>query len=218
MAQGGTVYFDQVSELSPHLQAKLLRVVEEKRFERVGGNRTVAVDVRFVASTNQNLKEAVARGAFRPDLFHRLSVFHAELPPLRDRAEEIPLLASEFLERERSRLPAPAAREFSPEALAALASYSWPGNVRELKAAVLRALLAAPGPRIERTDLPEELLASPAVAFGGVSGRRPTLSELERNYVELTLRHARGNTTLAARILGISRKALWEKRRRYRLD
>ena len=218
LADGGTAFFDQIGELPLALQAKLLRVVEEKRFERVGGTRPVKVDVRIVASAGYDLKEAVERGSFRKDLFHRLSVFHIVLPPLRERPADIGPLAEHFLAREAARLEGPVPEGFDPGALEAFANYSWPGNVRELKGVVERAVLMTRGARIGSADLPAYLLESPGVTFRLASAKRPTLAEVEKTYIELTLRHARGNKSLAAQILGISRKALWEKRKRYGLD
>lgn len=218
LANGGTAFFDQIGELPLALQAKLLRVVEEKGFERVGGTRPVRVDVRLVASAGGDLREAVERGSFRKDLFHRLSVFHIVLPPLRERPADIGPLAEHFLAREAARLAGPVPEGFDPEAMDALQNYSWPGNVRELKGVVERAALMARGTRIARDDLPAYLLESPAVTFRLAASNRPTLAEVEKTYIELTLRHARGNKSLAAQILGISRKALWEKRRRYGLE
>lgn len=218
LAQEGTVFLDQVSELDPSLQAKLLRVVEEKRFERVGGTRTLVVKARFIASSSGDLDEAVQRKAFRRDLFHRLSVFWIQLPPLRERTSDIVPLAKLFLRQETTKLLEPIPHGFSRESLDVLKSYSWPGNVRELKGAVVRAALVANGPQIESSDLPDYILDSPSVTFRLGGEKRPTLNEVERNYIELTLRHCGGSQTRAAEILGISRKALWEKRRRYGLD
>jgi DNA-binding NtrC family response regulator len=218
LAQGGTIFFDQVGELDPALQAKLLRVVEEKRFERVGGTKTLRVEARFVASSGGDLNRAVERKTFRRDLFHRLSVFWIQLPSLRERKSDIVPLAEFFLRHERERLTGQVAEAFAAEALDVLRSYPWPGNVRELKGVVERAALVANGPRIEPHDLPDYILESPSVAFRLGGARRPTLAEVEKTYIELTLRHVRGNQTRAAEILGISRKSLWEKRRRYGLD
>ena len=218
LAQEGTIFLDQVSELDPALQAKLLRVVEEKRYERVGGTRTLDVQARFVASSSGDLDEAVERKAFRRDLFHRLSVFWIQLPPLRERKSDIVPLAKLFLRHETAKLLDNVPREFSREALDVLKSYSWPGNVRELKGVVVRGTLVAKNPQIETSDLPDYILDSPSVAFRLGGAKRPSLIEVEKNYIELTLRHSGGNQTRAAEILGISRKALWEKRRRYGLD
>ncbi|HET7292589.1 MAG TPA: sigma-54 dependent transcriptional regulator [Vicinamibacteria bacterium] len=213
MAEGGTLYFDQVQDLALPLQAKLLRVVEEKRFERLGGTRTLEVDVRFVFSSNVELRAAVLRGAFRDDLFHRLSVVELELPPLRERREDVLPLALHFLKREQKR-GATRASGFDAEAEGLLLGYAWPGNVRELRAAVERAALLATGETLTAADLPPHLRRDPQALFASRE-RPPSLKELEQAYIRHVLREADGQQTRAARVLGISRKALWEKRRRY---
>jgi DNA-binding NtrC family response regulator len=213
MAAGGTVYFDQIQDLAPATQAKLLRVVEERRFERVGGTRTIDVDVRFVASSNVDLAEAVRTGRFREDLFHRLNVVPLRLPPLRDRREDIGPLAESFLERERVR-GASAASGIAPEAMDLLKGYLWPGNVRELRSVVERAALLTPVGEITSVALPSHVLEQPATLWAG-RDRRPTLKDVELAYIRYVLDAMKGNQTKAAAVLGISRKALWEKRRRY---
>jgi transcriptional regulator with PAS, ATPase and Fis domain len=216
LASGGTVLFDRVEELLPSHQAKLLRVIEEKRFERVGGNRAVAVDVRVVASAAGDLKEAVDRGAFRQDLLHRLGVFPIELPPLRERPDDLVPLAEHFLAELGPKTGG--TEGFAPSVWEVFRNYSWPGNVRELRSVVERAALLTDESRVGPEALPPAILENAEVAFRLRSGPRPTLAEVEKTYIELTLRHARGNQSRAAAILGISRKSLWEKRRRYRLD
>jgi len=215
MAAGGTVYFDQIQDLTPAMQAKLLRVVEERRFERVGGTRTIEVDVRFVASSNVDLAEAVRRGRFREDLFHRLNVVPLVLPPLRNRREDIPFLAESFLTRERER-GATGASDFALETMDLLKGYLWPGNVRELRSVVERAALLTPSGEIPPTALPPHVLEQPATLWAG-RDRRPTLKDGELAYIRYVLDAVKGNQTRAAAVLGISRKALWEKRRRHGL-
>ena len=218
LAGEGTIFLDQIGEPEPALQAKLLRVVEDKTYERVGGTRTLTVQARMVASSTGNLMEAVERKSFRRDLFYRLSVFWIQVPPLRERRDDIVPLAQHFLRREGERLGGNFPEEFADGVLEAFRSYVWPGNVRELKGAVERAGLVAQGSRIERDDLPDSILDSPSVTFRLGSKDKPTLAEVEKSYIERTLRYVRGNQTRAAKILGISRKALWEKRKRYGLD
>jgi DNA-binding NtrC family response regulator len=213
MASGGSLYFDQIHDLAPHLQAKLLRVVEERSFERLGGTRTIEVDVRFIASSSVDLQDAVASGAFREDLYHRLSVVPLALPALRSRREDILPLAALFLGRERER-GATRAAGFSAEAARALEGYPWPGNVRELRAVVERAALYAPGDEIPLSALPPSILQHPASLWEGRE-RRPSLKDVEIAYVRHVLEQVEHNQTRAASILGISRKALWEKRRRH---
>lgn len=213
MAAGGTVYFDQIQDLAPPMQAKLLRVVEERRFERVGGTRTIDVDVRFVASSNVDLAEAVRGGRFREDLYHRLNVVPLRLPPLRNRREDILPLAESFLARERERGTSDASG-FAPEAVELLKGYLWPGNVRELRSVVERAAILTARGEVTPTALPPQVLEQPATLWAG-RDRRPTLKDVELAYIRYVLDAVQGNQTRAAGVLGISRKTLWEKRRRY---
>ena len=213
MAAGGTLYFDQVQDLVPPLQAKLLRVIEERRFERVGGTRTLEVDVRFVASANVDLTEAVRAGRFREDLFHRLNVVPLRLEPLRNRREDVLPLAEAFLARERER-GATAASGFAPETAGVLKGYLWPGNVRELRSVVERCALVVPSGEVPPAALPPQLVEQPSTLWAG-RDRRPTLKDVEQAYIRWVLDAVGGSQTRAAVVLGISRKALWEKRRRY---
>jgi len=213
MAAGGTLYFDQVQDLVPPLQAKLLRVIEERRFERVGGVATLEVDVRFVASANVDLAEAVRGGRFREDLFHRLNVVPLRLAPLRNRLEDVLPLAEAFLARERER-GTTAASGFAPETAQILRGYPWPGNARELRSVVERAAIVVPSGVVPPTALPPQLVEQPAALWAG-RDRRPTLKDVEQAYIRWVLDAMGGSQTRAAAVLGISRKALWEKRRRY---
>jgi DNA-binding NtrC family response regulator len=213
MANAGTLYFDQVQDLRPPLQAKLLRVVEERRFERLGGTRTLELDVRFVSSAGTDLRAAVASGTFREDLFHRLSVVPVELPPLRSRPEDILPLAELFLARERER-GTTEATGFGEEAASLLRGYRWPGNVRELKGVVERAALYAAAGSVPLAALPAQLSEEPQALWAG-RVRPPTLKDVEQAYIRHVLERLGGSQTRAASVLGISRKALWEKRRRY---
>jgi DNA-binding NtrC family response regulator len=213
MAAAGTLYFDQVQDLTPALQAKLLRVVEERRFERLGGTRTIEVDVRFVASTNVDLADAVRAGRFREDLFHRLNVVPLRIVPLRNRREDVLPLAEVFLARERER-GTTAATGFAPEAAEMLKGYLWPGNVRELRSVVERVAIAVPAGEIATAALPPQLAEQPATLWAG-RDRRPTLRDIEQAYIRWVLDAVGSSQTRAAAVLGISRKALWEKRRRY---
>jgi two-component system NtrC family response regulator len=213
MAASGTLYFDQIQDLVPPLQAKLLRVIDERRFERVGGTRTLEVDVRFVASVNVDLAEAVRSGRFREDLFHRLNVVPLKLEPLRRRREDVMPLALMFLARERER-GTTAASGFSPEAAELLRGYHWPGNVRELRSLVERVASAVAAGEIAARALPPAIVEQPATLWAGRE-RRPTLRDVELAYIRFVLEATAGSQTRAAAVLGISRKALWEKRRRY---
>jgi DNA-binding NtrC family response regulator len=219
LAGSGTVYLDAVNELPFDMQSTLLRVVEDKRVERLGGVAVIDVRARVVASASEGLERAVQEGAFRDDLYHRLRVLPLQVPPLREREADILPLARAFIVR----IAAAERREplrLTRGAAEALVRYPWPGNVRELKNTIERVVLQAdPGRReLDRADLPVELFDAPAAYMGSGADDRPTLDVLERRYIELVLRETRGNQTSAARVLGISRKALWEKRKRFGLD
>jgi two-component system NtrC family response regulator len=213
MAAAGTLYFDQIQDLVPPLQAKLLRVIEERQFERVGGTRTLEVDARFVASVNVDLAEAVRAGRFREDLFHRLNVVGLKLEPLRNRRDDVLPLALAFLARERER-GTTAATGFTPQAGDLLRGYHWPGNVRELRSLVERVAVGVPAGEIEPSALPSAIVEQPATLWAGRE-RRPTLRDIELAYIRFVLEAVGGSQTRAAAVLGISRKALWEKRRRH---
>jgi DNA-binding NtrC family response regulator len=213
LAAGGTLFFDQIEDLSLPLQAKLLRVAEEYKFERLGGTRTIEVDVRFVSASRLDLRRAVDAGTFREDLYHRLSVVPLVLPPLRERREDILPLAEAFLVREQLRR-ATKASAFDDDTAQALLGYHWPGNVRELRAAVERAALYADGDKVPLSALPAHVLEEPQTFWSG-RPKPPSLKEVEQAYIRHVLQQAGGSQTRAAAALGISRKALWEKRRRY---
>jgi len=214
-ALGGTVYLDAVTELPVEAQSKLLRIVEDKRVERLGGQTSVVIAARLVASSGADIEDAVRDGRFRQDLFHRLRVLPLFIPPLRDRRDDVLPLARYFATRAvaADKRPVPA---IGRDAAAALCDYAWPGNVRELRHVVEIACQSA-SDTVMLTDLPDEVLATPVPA-DQAPDRQPTLDEMERRYVAATLRAVRGNQTEAAARLGISRKALWEKRKRYGMD
>jgi two-component system, NtrC family, response regulator AtoC len=217
VAGGGTVYLDAVSELPIEAQGKLLRIVEDKRVERLGGQTSFVVGARIIASAGAGIEDAVREGTFRQDLYHRLRVLPILVPPLREHAEDVLPLARYFVRRAAAavRRPPPA---LTRDVIAALRDYAWPGNVRELRHTMERAFQGADGGSITLDHLPVEILEAPALRTDDELARRPTLDEVERRYIAATLRHARGNQTDAAKILGISRKALWEKRKRYGLE
>ena len=218
LAGRGTVYLDAVGELPFDAQAKLLRLVEDKRGERLGGTTTYSVQARIVASAEATLETAVKDGVFREDLYHRLRVLPLRVPPLRDRREDIVPLARAFAREAAARHGYGAVR-LAAEAISVLERYDWPGNVRELKHVMERAVLALDRGQdlIGTSQLPGELFEEPARLYQPDTIGRPTLDEVERRYIELVLRQVKDNQSEAARILGISRKALWEKRRRYGL-
>jgi DNA-binding NtrC family response regulator len=218
LAGRGTVYLDNVAELPIDSQAKLLRLVEEQRAERLGATTSYALQARVIASADAAIESAVRSGAFREDLYHRLRVLPIRLPPLRDRKADIAPLARAFLREAAARYRRPRLR-LTARALSALERHPWPGNVRELKHVIDRAVLSAEADvtEIGTDDLPLEILEETGQLFEADLAARPTLEELERRYIEVVLRQTRENQSEAARILGISRKALWEKRKRYGL-
>jgi NtrC-family two-component system response regulator AlgB len=210
-AEGGTVFLDEIAEISPALQAKLLRFLQERKFERVGETLTRTADVRIVAATNRDLEAEVKAGRFREDLLFRLDVVEVTVPPLRDRPEDVLPLARSFLAFF-SRVAKRPTSELSPEAERALAAYPWPGNVRELRNAIERAVILSPGQVVGPEGLPERIGAR-AVAVPGLGGEF-TLEEVEKEHL---LRVLARSATLedAARILGIDASTLWRKRKRY---
>jgi len=208
-ADKGTLFLDEIGDISPNVQVHLLRVVEGKEFTRVGGNEAIKVDVRIVSATNRNLKQAIDGGRFREDLFYRLNVVAVELPPLRDRREDIPVLAEHFLRRfclENHK----DIRGFTPEADHFMMTYGWPGNIRELENAVERAVILTAGDRIPLSSLPAEAVP---LAPSGLSGRN--LKQVERECIIGTLAGTGCNFSEAARQLGITRMTLYNKVREY---
>lgn len=225
-ADGGTIYLDEITELAPQAQAKMLRVIQEGTVRPVGHTGEVSVTVRVIASTNISLDEAMAEGKLRRDLYYRLQGLVIELPPLRERASDIPLLVQHFLERVAIDNPDITRHGISHEAMRALLEYDWPGNVRQLKTAVERASLVARGAVITVGDLPAEVgrhierrPATPQEADLSTesTGRPPSLSEVERDTIRRALLYTEGNKSRASRLLGISRKQLYVKIERYRL-
>jgi DNA-binding NtrC family response regulator len=214
-AHKGTLVLDEIAHLPRDAQAKLLRVIERREFERLGGRRTVRVDARLLALTNVDLDDAVRRRAFREDLFYRLNVVRIHVPPLRERREDVAPLAEKFLSAYAAKHGRPA-RRFDQGALATLAAYDFPGNVRELANVVERAVIVSDGREVGAKDLPEAVLA--AAALGARRERRPTLAELEADYIREVLAASRGNKSEAARVLGISRKNLYERLARQKAD
>jgi transcriptional regulator with PAS, ATPase and Fis domain len=206
LAFGGVLFLDEITEMTPAAQAKLLRVLQEREFLRLGGTRTVRVNVRVIAATNRNLRDAVAQGHFRADLYYRLNVFDIRIPPLRERRDDIPLLATTFL-RELGGSTA----KLTPAAMEALYRYDWPGNVRELRNVLERAAIMREGPLIDCDQL--SLLAVEHVA--PLIGTNIGL--LERQAIEQVVREVHGNKVKAAKQLGISRTQLYSRLRKYGL-
>jgi two-component system, NtrC family, response regulator AtoC len=217
MAVGGTLFLDEISLIKPELQAKLLRVLQEREFERVGGTRSIRLDARLIVATNVDLKQAVTDGRFREDLYYRLHVVPIAVPPLRDRREDIPLLAQHFI-RQYSQQFGRRIEGLSPEALAVLQEYRWPGNVRELQNVIERLVGLAEGPLIGLGDLPLDLLV-PDHARARMSGFSlvEATEEFERQIVLRMLERVRWNVSEAARLLGVHRNSLKARLARWRL-
>jgi transcriptional regulator with GAF, ATPase, and Fis domain len=227
-AHGGTLFLDEIGEMSLQAQVRLLRVLQDGEFTRVGGKQVIKTDVRVIAATNTDLEQAVDRGEFRKDLYYRLSVFPISLPPLRERAEDVHLLVFHFLEEYKKR-SGRFVSGISKDAMRALVSYSWPGNVRELENAIERAVIIASGRQIEIDDLPAAVTGSDSLRSGTVGERSratfdgssmkielPTsMNEIERRAIEATLEHTDGDKSRAARLLNIGRKTLYRKLEQY---
>jgi two-component system response regulator HydG len=210
LADGGTLLLDEVGDLSPLAQAKVLRVLQEGEFESVGGTRTHEVDVRVVAATNQDLGRLVAERRFREDLFYRLHVISIAMPPLRDRRDDVPLLAQHFVRRYAARNRRPV-EGFTEAALARLAAYPWPGNVRELEHTVERAVILARGTFIDLDDLPEAIRQADSPARVVAIPIGMPLEEVEQRLIEETLRQTKGDKELAAKLLGIASRTIYRK-------
>jgi len=211
-ANGGTLFLDEVGEMSANIQVHLLRVLEEKEFARVGGNEPIRVDVRVLSATNKDLRKAIEKQEFREDLYYRLNVVNIELPPLRERREDVPLLAEHFL----NKFAMENQKEitgFSPEAMELVLDYDWPGNVRELENAIERAVILAKDSIITIADLPKENLS---LAYSTTP--RKNLKEVEKGHILNILRETGENYSEAARILGISRMTLYNKAKEYGFD
>ncbi len=215
LAHLGTLFLDEIGEINQNVQIKLLRVLEEKKFERVGGEETVEMDVRLIAATNRDLKEAIAKGTFREDLYYRLNVVNIHIPPLRERKEDIPLLVAAFL-REFSQENGKPIEGIDAKARLALYNYSWPGNVRQLRNSIESAVVLSKGTTITMDDLPPNIRGetgtdSLRLAVGA------SLADVEKEVIRSTLAREGGNKSRTAEILGIGRKTLHRKIEEYGL-
>ena len=216
IAEGGTVFLDEVGELPVDLQAKLLRAIQEREIRPVGSTRRIAINVRILAATNRDLEQAVAQGTFRRDLYFRLNVLSLRIPPLRERRQDIPLLAAHFLER-LSRASGQE-RSVSDEAMKALLAYDWPGNVRELENCLERACAFTTGPMIQVADLPSSIHSAPGTMPIGIEGTTTKIlpmAELEKQTILNTITQLNGDKLLAARLLGIGKTTLYRKLKEY---
>jgi len=214
VAGAGTIFLDEIGEVAPTVQAKLLRAVQEREIRRVGAERTIKVNARVVAATNRDLKEAVAKGTFREDLYFRLAAFVITLPPLRERRDDIPALVHEFVRRSAGRLKKDL-KTVSPEAMTALINYQWPGNVRELEHAVERAAILAHGATITVRELPPEVTQKKK---GAPVGDPLNIRSQERELIRRALERFKGNRKRAADALNISTVTLWRKMKQYKLN
>jgi len=225
LADSGTIFLDEVGDIPAAMQAKLLRVLQERRFERVGGAESIEVDVRVIGATNRSLQKLVKRGRFREDLFYRLNVVKIDLPPLRERVEDIPLLATHFAAKYAR--PGEQAKNVSPQAMDALLQYRWPGNIRELENAIERACVTCHTGQIEPDDLPPDILEPSA------SGRMPfaidldrplpdllrnVCADIEKQYLNKALKKSHGNIGRVARICGLSRRSISAKISEYKIN
>jgi two-component system, NtrC family, response regulator AtoC len=213
LANHGTFFFDEIVNLSLNIQAKLLRVIQEREFVKVGDQRKIKLDIRIISASNKNLEDSVRAGDFREDLFYRLSVVPIHLPPLRKRKEDIPLLINHFLEKSSKKIKR-GMPEVSPEAMDILKEYVWPGNVRELEHTIERILILEDADLIRPRDLPS-FISQRQGEFQMFTEEPFSLEELEKKYIRFVLRHTRGKKTRAADILGINRKTLCMKLKKY---
>jgi two-component system response regulator HydG len=210
MADGGTLFLDEIGDVSLKTQVDLLRVLEEKRIVRVGGNAAIPVDFRLIAATNRNLEVLVSDGKFREDLYYRINVFSITVPPLRERREDIGILLDHFLEKFSRSMNKPL-EGFSEEASRQLERYDWPGNVRELQNAVERAVIVARGPRVEASDLSVQPSAAPPA-----DGEK-SLASMEKSHIASVLEETGWNISRAAKLLRIDRVTLYNKLKKYGL-
>jgi len=213
-ADGGTLFLDEIAEMTPGMQVKLLRVIQEREVQRLGSTRAIPVDIRLIAATHRDLRDAVASGHFREDLYYRLDVVRLHLPPLAERRDDIPMLAYYFLRKHAARI-GKEVEDIGPEALAALVEYGYPGNIRELENIIERAVTLTRSKELMIRDLPASLADHNLQVVRETQGRLPTLAEREEEYIRFVLDRCGQNRTRAAAILGIDRVSLWRKLKKY---
>lgn len=221
-AHGGTMFLDEIDTFSPKLQVKLLRILQEGEFERVGDTSTVKVDVRVIAATNQDLKDLIKEGQFREDLYYRLNVIPVNIPPLRERKDDIPFLAEHFLQNSNQRAKGKEIKEVSSEVMDLFANYGWPGNVRELENVIERAVILCKGKTIEKEDLPDffhevKIKEHQEAAVSGNLPLKDAMRSSEKKIIEEALHKCGGNRRKAAEMLGINRTTLYNKMKEYNL-
>ena len=217
-ADGGTIFLDEIGDMTPAMQAKVLRVLQEREFERVGGNELVKVDTRVISATNKNLEEAVKKEEFREDLFYRISVFPIKMPLLRERKEDIPLLAAHFLTKYAAQEDKNTLDQISPEGLELLMAYHWPGNVRELENAIERAVVLATPPEIGAKDLPTNIRSlGEKKIYESDNKLSSWIEKLEEEALRQALLECEGNISKTAKKLGIGRATIYRKAKKYGL-
>jgi DNA-binding NtrC family response regulator len=222
-ADKGTIFLDEIGDISPNMQQRLLRVLQERRIERVGGEKSINVDVRVVAATNKDLRKLVDEGKFREDLFYRLNIIPIHIPPLRNRLDDLPHLVSYFLKKYRDKLKKDV-RTISQEAINAMLSYHWPGNIREVENLIERAIIMTPGKEVKKVDIPGERRNKGIYSFGKIDVTFPlkkvkeqVIDQLEKKYLTQLLREKQGNINAVARSAQVDNKTLYEKMKRHGL-
>ena len=213
-ADGGTLFLDEIAEMTPGMQVKLLRVIQEREVQRLGSTRAIPVDIRLITATHRDLRDAVAGGYFREDLYYRLDVVRLHLPPLAQRRDDVPMFAYYFLRKHAARIGKEVV-DIVPEAMAALIEYGYPGNIRELENIIERAVTLTHTKELTVQDLPSSLADHNLQVVREKDGRLPTLAEREEDYIRYVLDRCGQNRTRAAAVLGIDRVSLWRKLKKY---
>ncbi|MFW2439899.1 MAG: sigma-54-dependent transcriptional regulator [Arenicellales bacterium] len=214
---GGSLFLDEIAEMSLGMQVKLLRVIQEREVQRLGSTQATPVDIRIIAATHRDLRDEVAAGRFRQDLYYRLDVVGLHLPPLAERRDDIPLLAYYFLHKHAARMNR-TVEDIEPAAMSALVDYDYPGNIRELENIIERGVALSQGGKLTQDNLPDTFAEYAVHVVRETAGRLPTLAERETDYIRYVLQHNRQNRTRAAKVLGIDRVSLWRKLKKYGME